>query len=66
MVDKLSPQSHYGLGVLLYHDGQILDGFNFRGLRDTLGATIETSDPPRACRALGIPEGEPGIVEVKP
>ena len=54
-------QSHYGLGVMLYSNGDILDGFNFRGLRDTLGARIETTDPAKVCRALGIPAGEPGI-----
>ena len=55
------PASHNGTGVLLHHNGEILDGFNFRGMRDMLGATIETNDPQRVCRALGVPEGEPGI-----
>ncbi|PJC74343.1 MAG: hypothetical protein CO012_06505 [Syntrophobacterales bacterium CG_4_8_14_3_um_filter_49_14] len=56
--------SHYGLGVMLYSTGDILDGFNFRGLRDTLGAYIETTDPNKVCGALGIPAGEEGIVKV--
>ena len=56
------PSSHYGLGVLLYSNGDLLDGFNFRGLRDTLGAWIEADSPDRVCRALGVPEGEPGII----
>ena len=53
--------SHYGFGVLLYSNGDILDGFNFGGLRDTLGARIETTDPNKVCRALGVPNGESGI-----
>ena len=53
--------SHYGCGVLLYSNGDILDGFNFGGLRDTLGARIETTDPNKVCRALGVPKGESGI-----
>lgn len=58
------PSSHYGLGVLLYSTGDILDGFNFRGFRDTLGAVIETDNPDKVCRALGIPVCEEGIVKV--
>jgi len=58
------PASHYGLGVMLYSNGDILDGFNFRGLRDTLGARIETTDPEKVCRALGVPEGERGIEQI--
>jgi hypothetical protein len=57
-------QSHYGLGVLLYANGDMLDGFSFRGLRDALGAVIETTDQAKACGALGVPEGEPGIMGV--
>ena len=57
------PASSYGLGVMMYANGDILDGFNFRGLRDTLGATIETTDPEKVCRALGLPAREPGIIE---
>ncbi len=60
------PQSHHGLGVLLYPNGEILDDSSFRGLRVYLGARIETTDPVKVCGALGVPEGEPGIVEVKP
>jgi len=58
------PASSYGLGVLLYSTGDMLDGFNFRGFRDTLGARIETTDPDKVCRSLGIPEGEEGIFKV--
>jgi hypothetical protein len=57
--------SRYGLGVLLYATGEILDGFNFRGLRDAVGARIETTDPVKVCRGLGVPVGEPGV-EVRP
>jgi hypothetical protein len=56
--------SHYGLGVLLYASGDILDGNTFRALRDTLGARIETDDARKVCGALGVPHGEPGIVHV--
>jgi len=55
------PASHYSLGVMLYPDGDILDGFNFRWLRDCLGAAIRTDDPKKVCWALGVPEGETGI-----
>jgi hypothetical protein len=55
--------SHYGLGVMIYSNGDILDGFTFRGLRDAFGATIETDSPEKVCRALGLPAGEPGIME---
>jgi hypothetical protein len=58
------PGSHYGMGVLLYSNGHILDSSNFRRLRDLLGATIETSDPVKVCRALGVPLGERGVVGV--
>lgn len=58
------PASSYGLGVLLYSTGDILDGFNFRVFRDTLGAVIETDNPDKVCRALGIPVGEQGIVKI--
>lgn len=58
------PASSYGLGVIQFHNGDILDGFNFRAMRDNLGASIETTDPVKVCRALGVPEGEPGIIRV--
>ena len=54
--------SSYGLGVLLYRWGQVLDGFSFRELRDNLGATIRTSDPEKVRQALGVPIREPGII----
>lgn len=57
--------SSYGLGVMLYSSGEILDGFSFRGFRDTLGAIIETDEPVKVCQALGVPEGEPGVVRGK-
>ena|SRR3990172_5889511 len=56
------PASSYGLGVMMYANGDILDGFTFRGLRDTLGARIETTDPGKVCKALGVPVGELGII----
>ncbi len=53
--------SQYATGVIVYSNGELLDGFTFRGLRDSLGATIETKDPEKVCRALGLPGGELGI-----
>ena len=55
------PGSSSGPGVMAYANGDILAGFTFRGLRNTLGATIETTNPEKVCRALGLPVGEPGI-----
>ena len=53
--------TRYGMGVLVYHKWDVLDGLHFRILRDSLGAKIETNDPQGVCRALGMPEGETGI-----
>jgi len=50
--------SHYGMGVMLYPDGEVLDGFNFSQLRGLLGAHIETDDPVIVQRALGLPASE--------
>lgn len=56
--DKHS-MSSYGNGVLLYRNGSdILDGYGFRKLRDGRGAWIETDNPDRARRALGMMVGE--------
>jgi len=57
------PASSYGLGVLLYHNGRILDGAAFLCFRDLFGARIETTDPERVCRALGLPVGTTGIMK---
>lgn len=54
--------SRYGLGVMLCLGGEILDGSHFRALRRLFGADIETDEPAKVCRALGVPQGEPGIV----
>lgn len=55
------PASSYGLGVLKYRNGRILDGATFLCFRDLFGARIETTDPERVCRALGLPVGTSGI-----
>lgn len=53
-------RSRYGQGVLIYRNGRdILDGATFRVLRDTFGARLETDNPERARRALGVPADEP-------
>jgi hypothetical protein len=56
------PASHYGLGVLLLPSGEVLDGAAFRLLRDVQEARIETDDPAGVCGALGVPEGEAGVI----
>ena len=62
------PASHYGLGVLLRGKSDaILDGMNFRALRDGFGAWIETNDPEKVLKALGIygqKSNEPGIKKI--
>jgi len=60
------PASSYGLGVLLYRNGRILDGAAFLCFRDLFGARIETTDPERVCRALGLPVGTSGIEKAEP
>ena len=59
------PCSHYRLGVLLFTDGELLDGAGFRELRDNIGAHIESDQPLKALGALGLPPEEPGIVQIK-
>jgi hypothetical protein len=51
------PRSNHGQGALL--SGLVLlDGATFRALRDLLGAWLETDNPARARRALGLPDDE--------
>jgi hypothetical protein len=54
----------YGMGVIVHHKWAVLDGYNFRVLRETLGARIVTTNPKEVCRALGLSESEPGIERV--
>ncbi len=56
------PASREGAGVVVYGDGRLLDGVEFRRLRDTFGSWINTNDPLKVRQALGLPPGEPGIV----
>ena len=56
------PTSDDETGVLVYASGEILNGTNFRGLRDTLGSWMKAHSPEKACRALGVPVVAPGIV----
>jgi hypothetical protein len=55
-------RSSYGLGVVIDDEGDIFSGENFRLMRDVWGARIETDRVEDVCRALGVPAGEPGIV----
>jgi hypothetical protein len=55
------PAAHFGAGVLLDFKSEVIDGFMFRHLRDTVGAWLETDDAPRIASALGVPDDEPVI-----
>lgn len=55
--------SRYGMGVLLWPDQIPFDGATFRRLRDGAGCMLVASDPVAACRAMGIPENEPGVYD---
>jgi hypothetical protein len=57
-------RSHYGFGVLLDPDEEMLDGVRFRCLRDSMGAEIHTDDPAKVATALGVPPDESGIVQI--
>jgi len=50
-------------GVVLFrHSSEVLSGPEFRALRDGQGAWIESTHPGRVRAALGMAEGEPGVV----
>lgn len=52
-------RSSYGAGVLVYRNSRdVLDGLNFRHLRDTRGAWLETDRPDRARAALALMQDE--------
>lgn len=52
-------RSSYGAGVLIFRNTRdVLDGFNFRLLRDTRGAWIETDRPDRVRSALALFQDE--------
>lgn len=52
-------RSSYGAGVLVFRNSRdVLDGFNFRLLRDTRGAWIETDRPDRVRSALALLQDE--------
>ena len=55
------PASHYGIGVILSSNNEVIDGMMFRFLRDSIGAWIDSDDPDRCASALGVPRDEPGI-----
>ncbi len=56
------PRSSYGAGVVLNCDNEVFDGAAFRWLRDHYGAWIETDDITKVCHALGVADGERGIL----
>lgn len=50
-------------GVVLWrHSSVVLSGAEFRALRDGQGAWIESTHPGRVRAALGLAEGEPGVM----
>ncbi len=51
-----------GAGILKDREGEQLYGLKFRELHERLGSWVNTHDPQKVCRALGLPIGEPGIV----
>lgn len=52
-------RSSYGAGVLVFRNSsEMLDGLNFRYLRDAKGAWIETDRPDRVRSALTLLDGE--------
>ncbi len=56
------PSAHEA-GMLVYgREKTPLHSSSFRELRDTLGSWIQTNDPQKVCRVLGLPTGESGIV----
>lgn len=48
------PASHYGIGVLLDQKNEVVDGFMFAHLRDTVGAWLESDDMERVRGCLGL------------
>jgi hypothetical protein len=55
------PAARTSAGAVVSRTNEVLDGWSFRAMRDTLGAQIATAQPAVICRALGLPVGEPGI-----
>jgi hypothetical protein len=55
------PAARTSAGAVVSRTNEILDGWSFRTMRDTLGAQLATREPALICRALGLPVGEPGI-----
>ena len=55
------PAVRTSAGAVVSRTNEVLDGWSFRAMRDTLGAHIATTQPAIICRALGLPLGEPGI-----
>jgi hypothetical protein len=58
------PKSRGGHPILIDPEAEVINIYRFRDLRVKLGAWIETSDVLRVREALGIPDDEPGIVEL--
>jgi hypothetical protein len=58
---KNCPLVTHDIGVLCYANAHVLSGFIFRGLREVLGASIQTTDPEKVRKALGLSDREQGI-----
>jgi hypothetical protein len=50
--------------ILVDPEAEVINIYRFRDLRVKLGAWIETSDLLGVRKALGVPDDEPGIVEL--
>lgn len=60
---NLHPNQASRAGVVMYrHSPVVLSGGEFRALRELRGAVIETTHPARVRAALGLGEGEQGVV----
>ncbi len=61
---RVTPLHLTPTGLLQYEGGRILDLTAFRWLEMLLGAVIRTDSVSSVCKALGVPVGEPGILEL--
>jgi hypothetical protein len=58
------PKSRGGHPILVDPEADAVNIYKFRDLRVKLGAWMESSDVRRVREALGVPDDEPGILEL--